>query len=138
MEITGKIIVDDMPEAKGKAATGREWRRKSYVLEFLPEKSQYERHFVFDLWSDDIDKYNLQKDNYYTVSFEFSARKFKDRYYNSVNVNNVVPAVAPINAAPAPVSMDSSYNAAQAPVGNVMEAMPEVALPTENNGDLPF
>lgn len=132
MELTGKVILAQ-PEATGMTGAGKQWRRRTYVLEFLPENNQYERHMAFDVWNDKIDSFQLVEGNSYTISFDVDLRKWQGKSYNNFTAWKVVEAQEQADAAPA-------YEAPVVPpVNEDNPPLPETPLPTSNsNEELPF
>lgn len=132
MELTGKIILAQ-PEATGMTGAGKQWRRRTYVLEFLPENNQYERHMAFDVWNDKIDSFQLVEGNSYTISFDVDLRKWQGKSYNNFTAWKVVEAQEQAEAALA-------YEAPVVPpVNEANPPLPETPLPTSNsNEELPF
>lgn len=86
MEIQGKIIVV-LPERSGTSQRGNQWRSISYVLE---TQEQYPKKLAFDVTNDKIDQLNIQLGEILTVQFDINAREYNGRWFNSVNVWNVI------------------------------------------------
>lgn len=60
MKFQGKIS-KVLPELKGTSATGKEWRKVSYVLTYDATKPEYPRQVVFDVMGDRIMSLNSKK-----------------------------------------------------------------------------
>jgi hypothetical protein len=81
MEIIGKII-HALPEQSGTSAkSGKQWRKREYVLE-MP--GQYPRRCAFQVMGDNIEKLNIQEGAEYEISVDFDASEYKGKWYNSI------------------------------------------------------
>ncbi len=137
MEITGRILAV-LPMQSGTSARG-EWKKQEYVIEHSLDQ-QYPRKMCFNLWGDNIDKFNIQQGQEVTVSFDIDCREYNGRWYNDIRAWRVVPQT---NSVPPqqPVAPDfgqqglgdvPSYAAPAAPASSPM-------APTEDAAsDLPF
>lgn len=155
MEIQGKIIVV-LPERSGVSQRGNQWRSISYVLE---TQEQYPKKLAFDVTNDKIDQLNIQLGEIITVQFDINAREYNGRWFNSVNVWNVIRQTqqAPAqgvgfsgnvqsSAQAAQQAMASSANAAgvanpmnpQNPYKTGQQSAQQQAQQRGNSDDLPF
>ena len=143
MEIQGKIIVV-LPERSGVSQRGNQWRSISYVLE---TQEQYPKKLAFDVTNDKIDQLNIQFGEILTVQFDINAREYNGRWFNSVNVWNVIrqnqqaPAQSggfsgnvQSGAQAAQQAMASSANAA----GVAYPPRQQSSQPQGDSSDLPF
>ncbi len=131
MELTGKIILAQ-PEQSGMSNGTKQWRRRIYVLEFLPEGNQYERHMAFDVWNDKIDKFKLTEGKTYTVSFDIDLRKYNGKNYNNFTAWKVVEAAAPAEE-------PAAYAPAAPVVDDSTPELPVTPLPQDDDpSNLPF
>ena len=143
MEIQGKIIVV-LPERSGVSQRGNQWRSISYVLE---TQEQYPKKLAFDVTNDKIDQLNIQLGEILTVQFDINAREYNGRWFNSVNVWNVIrqnqqaPAQSggfsgnvQSGAQAAQQAMASSANAA----GVAYPPRQQSSQPQGDSSDLPF
>lgn len=102
------IITLAMPEASGTSQSGKQWRRRSYVLRYDASNEQYPKEVLFDVLGDKIDSLNIQQGGEYEVEIDFSVREYQGRRYMSANAwkataKNVSTATTPQQATqPAP------------------------------------
>lgn len=90
MEIQGHIIAIMQARTGVSQRTGKEWMSQEYVLE---TNDRYPKKMVFNVFgADKIQQFNLQVGQEYTVSFDIDARQWQDRWFNSINAWNAVPA----------------------------------------------
>lgn len=82
MEIQGKIV-QLLPLQSGVGqASGKEWKKQEYILETLD--MQYPKKICFNLWGDNIAKFNLQLGEEVTVQVDLESREFNGRWYTDV------------------------------------------------------
>lgn len=98
------IITLAMPEASGTSQSGKQWRRRSYVLRYDNSNEQYPKEVLFDVLGDKIDTLNIQQGGEYEVEIDFSVREYQGRRYMSASAwkataKNVPTATAPQQAA---------------------------------------
>lgn len=86
MEIFGKIITV-LPERSGVSQRGNQWRSITYVLE---TQEQYPKKLAFDVVNEKIDQLNIKAGETLTVQFDINAREYNQKWFNSVQVWNVV------------------------------------------------
>ena len=79
MEISGKII--ELLEVKSGQSANGEWRKQEYVLE---TEAQYPKKVCFMAWGDKIDQFDIEKDEYLTVSIDLESREYNGRWYTDV------------------------------------------------------
>lgn len=97
-----------MPEVSGTSQSGKQWRRRSYVLRYDNSNEQYLKEVLFDVLGDKIDSLNIQQGGEYEVEIDFSVREYQGRRYMSASAwkataKNVPNATAPQQATqPAP------------------------------------
>lgn len=134
MDISGKIIAVLETRTGVSQRTGTEWKVASYVLETV---EQYPKKVCFEVFgSDRIGNFNIQANQYLTVSMDIDAHENNGRWYNTIRAWRVVPydPNAP-QVVPAPV-------AAPAPqVAPAPEAAPAATDPFASGqptDDLPF
>ncbi|MDO4190324.1 MAG: DUF3127 domain-containing protein [Bacteroidales bacterium] len=136
MELTGKIILVQ-PEQTGITSAGKQWRRRTYVIEFVPENSQFEHHMAFDVWNENIDKLNMVEGGTYLIGFDVDARKWNDRYFNNITVWRATETTGFSHDQ----LVSSNNNGVVPPVNESAPILPQqTELPTDNNenSDLPF
>lgn len=98
MEITGKIISALEPRGGVSQRTGNAWKTQEFVIETI---EQYPKRCVFNVFGEDnLNRFNIQVGNVYTVSFDINAREWNGRWFNDVRAWNVAPAAATPEAAP--------------------------------------
>ena len=61
-----------------------QWRSAQFVLEYMPEGSQWAQHCVFEVMNERIDEYQLQKGDWVVVSLSVDAREWQGRWFNSI------------------------------------------------------
>ena len=87
MEITGKII-EILPMRNGTSERGNEWSSQDYVIETIEETP---KTMVFNIFGKDkIDKWNLKIGDNATVEFIIDARKWKDKWFNSIKAIDII------------------------------------------------
>ena len=87
MEITGKII-EILPMRNGTSERGNEWSSQYYVIETIEETP---KTMVFNIFGKDkIDKWNLKIGDNATVEFIIDARKWKDKWFNSIKAIDII------------------------------------------------
>lgn len=95
MDIQGKIIAV-LPVKTGVSKTGSEWKSQEYVLE---TNSQHPDRCCFEVFGDNIARFNIQMGGDYQVSFDLSAREWNGRWFNSLRAwkvtNGTYQATAP-------------------------------------------
>jgi hypothetical protein len=82
LKITGKIV-DILKEESGVGKTGKEWRNKSFVIEY---GDKYPKKVCFSLFGDKIsliDKYFV--DDEIEVFFNIESREFNGRWFTGAN-----------------------------------------------------
>lgn len=128
MEIQGKIIAA-LPEQGGVAkASGKEWRKREYVLE---TQETYPKKVCFNLFGDRIDQYPMTVGETVTVSFDLESREYNGRWYTDVRAYKVDKGSAPAaNDAPFPPAGPSTLNDFPPAPADLPAAGP--------NEDLPF
>ncbi|HOI27263.1 MAG TPA: DUF3127 domain-containing protein [Paludibacteraceae bacterium] len=131
MEISGRIIAV-LPLQSGTSARGA-WKKQEYVIEHELD-SQYPKKMCFNLWGDNVDKFNIQEGQMLTVSFDVDCREYNGRWFNDIRAWRVTPqmqqAAAPEGAMPdfgGPVSGGVPFSASDAP-----------APAADASSDLPF
>lgn len=94
------IITLAMPEASGTSQSGKQWRRRSYILRYDASNEQYPKEVLFDVLGDKIDSLNIQQGGEYELEIDFSVREYQGRHYMSANAWKVTAKNVP--TAPAP------------------------------------
>lgn len=133
MTIKGQITAE-MPEQGGISKTsGKQWRRKTYVLTYDTYKPDYPKAAVIDVMGDKIDELSLKQGHWYEVEVDFTAREFNGRWYMSATAWKATEVTTAT-----PQSMEVPKNAEE--LAAVMGLYPEPApkLPTGSTEDLPF
>lgn len=131
MEIQGKIIVV-LPERSGTSQRGNQWRSISYVLE---TQEQYPKKQAFDVTNDKIDQLNIQLGEILTVQFDINAREYNGRWFNSVNVWNVIRQT---QQSPAQGGYNVGNPQAGAQAAQVAQQAAMVGAPNPTNPSNPF
>lgn len=114
MEIKGRIIAV-LPPRGGVSQKGTQWQVQEYVIE--ETDARYPKKVAFEVFGENIQKFNIQNGAEYTVSFDIDARQWQDRWFNSIRAWKAEPVQATQSAAPAPqpeVFKDPFAMAAQA------------------------
>ena len=125
MEIKGTVI-QVCPMQEGVSSKGNAWRKQGYVIE---TEDRYPKKIYFEVFNDNIDKFNLQIGMFVNASVDVESREFNGKFYTSLmayRLNN--PANAAAQPAPAPQ---------QSVVYATQPASQTAPLPEESN-DLPF
>ena len=87
MEITGKIIAVLPANSGTSARTGNPWMSQTYVIE---TQGQYPKKLAFDVFGEErIKQFNIQQGEELTVSFDFDAHEYNNRWFNQIRAFNV-------------------------------------------------
>ena len=137
MEFTGRIIEALEPRSGMSARTGNPWKMQDFVIE--ETVGQFPKRMVFNVFGEDnLNRFNIQKGQELTVSFDINAREYNGRWYNDIRAWNVVaaqpaaaPAAQPAASATAAAPFPPAQPAAHAQA-NAFEAAPD------ESSDLPF
>jgi hypothetical protein len=78
MEIKGKIV-QVFDKVTGTSKTGNTWAKQEFLLEY--GNQQYPKKFIFHLWGDKIDQFNLQAGEEVQLSVDLESREFNGRWY---------------------------------------------------------
>lgn len=122
------IITFAMPEASGTSQSGKQWRRRSYVLRYDNSNEQYPKEVLFDVLGDKIDSLNIQQGGEYELEIDFSVREYQGRRYMSANAWKATAKNVP--AAPAQQGWEAAYPTPQ--------ASPQTVAQPQGADDLPF
>lgn len=123
MDFTGRVILDLPLESGIGKASGKEWRKKSWVLETF---GQYPRKVKVDAMGQAIDALNLQLGKVYTVSVDLESREFNGRWYSD------------IRAYAAHETQDGGMGMASGVTGAPVAAAPQPTDPFSTGGQDPF
>lgn len=84
------IIIKVFPIKSGVSKTsGKEWTSQDYLIEEF--KQQHCQSIVFNVFGKErIDKFQLQEWQMVTVSLDFKAKEWNEKYFNGVTCYNVV------------------------------------------------
>lgn len=104
------IIIKVFPIKSGVSKTsGKEWTSQDYLIEEF--KQQYCQSIVFNVFGQDrIDKFQLQEGQMVTVSLDFKANEWQEKFYNRVTCYNVIHESA-TTAQPTQVGTIDSHTA---------------------------
>ena len=87
MEITGKIIAVLPANSGTSARTGNPWVSQTYVIE---TQGQYPKKLAFDVFGEDrIRQFDIKQGEELTVSFDFDAHEYNNRWFNQIRAFNV-------------------------------------------------
>ena len=87
MEITGKIIAVLPANSGTSARTGNPWMSQTYVIE---TQGQYPKKLAFDVFGEErIKQFNIKHGEELTVSFDFDAHEYNNRWFNQIRAFNV-------------------------------------------------
>ncbi len=131
MEITGRIIEILNVQSGVSKATGKEWKSQDYVIE---TQDQYPRKICFNLFGDNIDKFNIQMGEDLTVSIDIESREYNGRWYTNIRGWKVERGTA--SAIPSP--QDFSAPASSVDPLSGAPTTSTKAEPTDPASDLPF
>lgn len=122
------VISHALPETSGVSKSGKQWRKKTFVLTYDNSNANYPKAVVFDVMGDNIDKLNLQPGMEYEVEVDFTVREYQGKYYQSASAWKATPMQ---QAQPAPAPANDPYAA--------MGMQPREAQTTPEQDDgLPF
>lgn len=135
MEVTGRIIAV-LPLLSGTSARG-EWKKQDYVIEHSLDQ-QYPRKMTFNVWGDNIEKFNIQQGQELTVSFDIDCREYNGRWYNDIRAWRVSAPQQPMGAAPMPPMDNANFGPGlgSAPVYASPASSPSSGA--DSSDDLPF
>lgn len=147
MDIEGMIILE-LPEQGGVSKnTGKEWKKKEWVLE---TNGQYPRKVKFTVFGERrIAELNFEMGKSYRISVDVESREYQGRWYTDISAYAAVPvevgmmgAVAPAQTpstppfgqptAPAFGQSGSAGADFQSPMSDPLQSMPN------DTDDLPF
>ncbi len=94
MTITG-IITSVLPEVNGVSKSGKNWRRRDYIITYDATKPEYPKSVLFSVMNDNIDNFNLQQGQQYTVELDFSTREFNGRFFMDANCWRAAAVITP-------------------------------------------
>lgn len=81
MEVTGKIIVA-LPEESGVAkASGKQWKKRNYVLETM---DNYPTKIAFEFFGERADQYPLAVGDVVKLSFDIDSHEYNGRWFTSI------------------------------------------------------
>ena len=84
LNLDGKVLkVSDIRTGKRRHKT---WRRQQLILETF---GLFEKQICFNIWNDNIDKLQFDKDDYINVVFSISSQKYNDSWYTHLNVLDI-------------------------------------------------
>lgn len=132
MEVTGRIIAV-LPLQSGTSARG-EWKKQDYVIEHSLDQ-QYPRKMSFNVWGDNIEKFNIQQGQELTVSFDIDCREYNGRWYNDIRAWRVSVPQTQMAAPQPPVDFGPGLGAAASYSAPAAPAAPAAA---DTSDDLPF
>nr|DAR09514.1 MAG TPA: protein of unknown function (DUF3127) [Caudoviricetes sp.] len=126
------FIIKVFPIKSGVSKTsGKEWASQDYLIEEF--KQQYCQSIVFNVFGQDrIDKFQLKEGQMVTVSLDFKANEWQEKFYNRVTCYNVIHESA-TTAQPTQPAPASSQPTPQ-------QAAPQQTVPQQQgqSDDLPF
>ncbi|MBR4840532.1 MAG: DUF3127 domain-containing protein [Paludibacteraceae bacterium] len=134
MEVTGRII-EVLPLKSGTSARG-EWKIQEYVIEYALDQ-QFPKKMCFNVWGENIDKFNIQKGQELTVSVDIDCREYQGRWFNDIRAWRVVPqtnTVPPVQ----PPTPDFGQGLGAAPTYSAPASNPVASSPEDAASDLPF
>lgn len=147
MEIKGRIIAA-LPPRGGVSQKGTQWQVQEYVIE--ETDARYPKKIAFEVFGENIQKFNIQNGQEYTISFDIDARQWQDRWFNSIRAWKAEPVQTSQSSSPAPqqevfkdpfamaASQPSAPSSpAQSSCGPVSTGADTTASQPEEN-DLPF
>lgn len=109
MDFIAKVIMELPVESGIGKSTGREWKKRGWVLETF---GQYPRKVKVDAFGATADSLNIEVGKVYNVSVDLESREFNGRWYSDIKVYAVRETA------------DPSFGGAQAPVQTTPAADP--------------
>lgn len=77
---TGTVIATDIQ--KGTSKSGREWQKKTFVIEFM--EGTYQKHLAFEMFGEDkINNNPFRKGQTVTVHYDISSSEWNGRWYTA-------------------------------------------------------
>lgn len=111
MNVKG-IITAVLPETSGVSKSGKNWRKKEYIVEY--EHGQYPKSVVFSVMGQKIDELNIQQGAEYNLSIDFEAREWNNRYFLQASCWKATPTQQPQQAPAQQMYQQPVYQQAQA------------------------
>ena len=105
------IITTALPEQSGTSKSGKEWRKKEYIIEY--EHGQYPKSIVFSVMGQKIDELNIQQGAEYELNIDFEAREWNGRFFLQASCWKATPTQQPQHA-PAQQGWEQMYQQPQA------------------------
>lgn len=112
-----------LPEQSGTSKSGKEWRKREYVVEY--EHGRYPKSVVFSVMGQKIDELNIQQGAEYDLSIDFEAREWNGRYFLQASCWKATP------------TQQATAQPEQQPVYQQPQTQPQTA-PAPQADDLPF
>lgn len=144
MELQGKII-EVLPE-KTISARGENFKIGEFVLETIDDR--YPHKMLFSVFGEErLKRFNIQDGQQVIVSFDIDARKYQERWFNSIRAFDVRPILAdvqqpvpPVAAAPGvpPFDQPAPQQAAPASQPQQPQQMADPFAVGGDSDDLPF
>ena len=98
MQVSGKVIFCDI--YKGISKAGREWRKKTFVVEYM--EGTKVKQVAFDMCGDDkIKDYPVECGQNVTVEFEVGSTEYNGRWFTTAHAQRVTLLDTP-NSSPIP------------------------------------
>lgn len=134
MKFTG-LIQKALPLQTGVGKTsGKEWKKRTYIVLYDNNNPQYPKSLAFDVMGDRIDSLNIQENATYELDIDFETKEFNGRYYSSASCWRATPVVIAPMQPQAAVAMPTAQPATTQP--NAQQSIPAPAA--GDNNDLPF
>lgn len=128
MEFTGRIIKALEPRGGVSARTGNPWKTQDFVIE--ENIGQFPKRMMFNVFGEEnINRFNIQEGQEYTVHFDVNAREFNGRWFNDIRAWNVVPSQSATAPAPQSAAVPMNQPLPQSPISNNIP---------DDTSDLPF
>jgi hypothetical protein len=107
MEIKGKIIAV-LPIKSGTSKNGKEWKSQEYVIETSDDK--YPKKCCFEVFGENIEKFNVQGGLDYIVQIDIDANQWKDKWFNKIRAWKVEEVSAQHTEHAQPTAQQGSGN----------------------------
>lgn len=95
------VISHVLPEVSGVSKSGKQWRKRSYVLTYDSSNAAWPKAVVFDVMGDNIEKLDLREGEEYEVEVDFAAREWNGRWFLSAGAWKATRQAVSAPAAPA-------------------------------------
>jgi len=103
MEVTGTVI-DILEEQSGKSSKGP-WRKQDFIIK---TDDQYPKTICITAWGDNIEQFDLSKNEKITAHIDLQSREYNGRWYTDVKAWRVDKSGGSSSPQPSSGDLDDS------------------------------